>query len=100
MMVCHRMNDKKLIYWMSTFFVRPGCEFINDLDSCTETQFNLIRCHSKLFSPDADFPQNRKSFIIVLTILRVKSVGLVFSNLWNLMSKTLEIRSKIPWNSH
>ena len=60
---------------MSTFF-KPGCEFNNDLDSCTETLFNLIRCHSKLFSPDADFPQNRKSFLIVLTIARVHSMGL------------------------
>ena len=78
MMVCHRMNDKKT-YILDVNFFGPGCEFSNDLDSCTETQFNLIRCHSKLFSPDADFPQNRKSFIIVLTIPRVNSVGLVFS---------------------
>ena len=70
-MPCHRMGDFINFLHFITLVIGcqlfgPGCEFSNDLDSYTDTLFNLIRCHSKLFSPDAYFPQ-LKSFIIMLT---------------------------------
>ena len=56
-MPCHRMDDF-IHFILDVNFLDLAVNLVMTLIVTIITLFNLIRCHSKLFSPDAYFPQS------------------------------------------